>query len=358
VSTKPPSHDKWYEWGPLFHGVNVDKRGITLDLTKTSGVAVFERLLRTADVLVENFTPRVMEHFGLGWERLHEVNPEMIMVRMPAFGLDGPWRDRTGFAQTMASLTGLAWLTGFPDGPPVLLRGTCDPLAGMHAVVATLLAIIERDHHGGGRLVEAVMAEAALNAAAEQLVEASATGLAPGRQGNRGPVAAPQGLYQCAGEDNWLALAVASDDQWVALRTMIQNPLWASDSILSTTEGRRSEHDRLDRELAAYTADKDAHRLAMTLLDAGIPAGVVVRQSDIARNPQLRDRGLFEVEDHPVTGRHEVAMLPFRYSRVDGWLRSPAPTLGQHNQEVFEALGLSSSEIDGLRADGVIGESL
>jgi crotonobetainyl-CoA:carnitine CoA-transferase CaiB-like acyl-CoA transferase len=123
ASTKLPTEDRWWEWGPLFHGVNGGKRGITLDLGSRLGVEMFERLVETADVLVENYTPRVMEQFGLGWERVHEINPELVMVRMPAFGLDGPWRDRTGFAQTMECVTGMAWLTGFADGPPVLVRG-------------------------------------------------------------------------------------------------------------------------------------------------------------------------------------------------------------------------------------------
>ena len=123
TTVRPPSDDRWWEWCPLFHGVNSNKRAVTLDLTTEAGVSLFERLAGTADAIVENYTPRVLEQFGLGFERLHEVNPRLVLVRMPAFGLDGPWRDRTGFAQTMESITGMAWLTGFPDGPPVLVRG-------------------------------------------------------------------------------------------------------------------------------------------------------------------------------------------------------------------------------------------
>ena len=150
AAVKPPSVDRWWEWGPIFHAANANKRGITLDLSTPEGVSLFERLVATADAVVENYTPRVMEQFGLGWERLHAVNPAVVLVRMPAFGLDGPWRDRTGFAQTMESITGMAWRTGFPDGPPVLVRGACDPLAGVHAVFATLLGAppAGRDRHG------------------------------------------------------------------------------------------------------------------------------------------------------------------------------------------------------------------
>ena len=137
ASTRPPTHDRWWEWSPIFHAANAGKRGVTFDLSRPEGSEMFERLLQTADVLVENFTPRVMEQFGFDWDRVHSLNDQLIMVRMPAFGLDGPWRDRTGFAQTMECLTGMSWLTGFAEGPPVLVRGACDPLAGMHAVIAS-----------------------------------------------------------------------------------------------------------------------------------------------------------------------------------------------------------------------------
>ena len=117
AAARPPTEDRWYEWGFVFHGANAGKRGVTIDLTRPEGIEVFEQLARSADVVVENYTPRVMDQFGLGWERLHEINPRLIMVRMPAFGLDGPWRDRVGFAQTMEQVSGMAWMTGFTDAP-------------------------------------------------------------------------------------------------------------------------------------------------------------------------------------------------------------------------------------------------
>src|SRR5438067_2144237 len=240
TSVKPPTEDRWWEWGPLYHAVNTAKRGITVDLTRPEGVALFERLLGTADALLENYTPRVMEQFGLGWERVHEVNPRLVMVRMPAFGLTGPWRDRTGFAQTMECIAGMAWLTGFADGPPVLVRGACDPLAGMHAVYATLLALDERDRTGEGVLVDAAMVEAAVNAPVEPVIERDTTGTVLSRTGNRGGCGAPQGVYRCAGEDRWVAVAVADDEQWLALRSALGDPPWAGDAALGSAAGRRA----------------------------------------------------------------------------------------------------------------------
>jgi crotonobetainyl-CoA:carnitine CoA-transferase CaiB-like acyl-CoA transferase len=358
TSMRPSTQDQWWEWGPVFHSVNMNKRGITLDLTRPEGRAVFEQLLSSADVLVENYTPRVMEQFGLGWDHLHVMNPELIMVRMPAFGLDGPWRDRTGFAQTMECLTGMAWLTGFADGPPVLVRGACDPLAGMHAVFATLLAIIERDRSGGGRLVETVMVEAALNAAAEQVVEYGATGTILRRDGNRGPVAAPQGVYRCAGDDRWVALAVATDGQWRTLRLLLGQPAWSTDPSLDHAVGRRRAHDLIDHELSAWVIGQDAENVSSRLCSEGIPCEVVTPPRDIVANPNLQARSLFELVHHPVTGEHQIPVLPLRFSRVGRWIRSPAPTLGQHNNEIFGDLGLQPSDIEQLRRRGIVGDRL
>jgi crotonobetainyl-CoA:carnitine CoA-transferase CaiB-like acyl-CoA transferase len=352
-TTTAPRAEQWWEWCPVFHGANAGKRGITLAMNDPEGLALAKRLIAGADAVIENFTPRVMENFGLDWNAIHASNPRAVMVRMPAFGLDGPWRDRTGFAQTMEQLTGMAWVTGFADGPPLIPRGACDPFAGMHAVLALLSALEERDRTGVGMLVEVTMVEAALNAAAEQVVEHSADGTLLGRHGNRGPVAAPQGLYACAGAERWLALAVVTDDHWDALRELMGHPAWAQ------TIDRRAEHDRVDEELAAWCADRQLDDLVEELAAVGVPAAPVIVPRDIADNPQMRARRFFEALAHPVTGTHELPGLPFRFvSRGEQpWYRSAAPTLGQHNHEVLrEQLGLDDAEIEGLRARHVIGD--
>lgn len=354
-STKRPTDDRWWEWGPLFHAVNVGKRAITLDLTRSEGVDVFERLLKSADLLIENYTPRVMEQFGLGWDRVHRINPGVVMVRMPAFGLGGPWRDRTGFAQTMESITGMAWLTGPADGTPILVRGAGDPIAGIHAVFATLLALKQRDRDGQGRLVESPMIEAALNAAAEQLIEYQMTGTVPGRTGNRSRWAAPQGVYPCKGDDCWVAIAVTSDEQWRGLQAALGDPGWSADPALASSGGRQNDHDRIDAELSAWCTGRGAEEIAELLTRAGVPAAVVTPGPDLPNNPQLRYRQLFEVEDHPVTGRHEIPAMPFRFSRVDRWATRPSPTLGQHNDEVLSDVA-SPDELERLRQSGVIGD--
>jgi len=356
-STRPPTEDLWWEWGPIYHGANNGKRGITLDLTRPEGIELLKRIVAVSDVVLENFTPRVMDNFGLGWDTLRAVNPRLVMTRMPAYGLDGPWRDRTGFAQTMEAITGMAWVTGWVDGPPVLPRGPCDPLAALHAVFATMLALRDRETSGEGRLIEVTMIEAALNMAAEQVVEYGATGTVLERRGNRGPGAAPQNVYACAGHEQWLALAIATDEQWHRLREVLGDPEWAREPALATIAGRFDAHDTIDAELSRCFAARDARELAEELASRGVPAGYVIDARETARNPQMRHRGFFEIEDHPVTGRREVPVLPFRFRDLGRpWMRRPSPMLGQHNAEILGGLlDLGAAELADLEAAGIIG---
>jgi crotonobetainyl-CoA:carnitine CoA-transferase CaiB-like acyl-CoA transferase len=215
----------------------------------------------------------------------------------------------------------------------------------LHAVVALMLALGQRDIDGLGRLVESTMVEAVLNTAAEQLVEYGATGRLLSREGNRSALAAPQGVYQCRGDDQWLALAAVTDDHWTALQRIVR--------LRST----RADLDAIDEELSEWCRSRHVDSTVETLLDAGIPAAVVVSPREIVDNPQLRHRRLFEDEDHPVTGRHAIPALPFRFSRIDRWVHRPSPTLGQHNDEVLTELGFGAS-VDRLRGLGVIGERL
>jgi len=357
ASTQQPTADRWWEWSAMFHGINAGKRGITLDLSRPRGLALARALIARTDVLVENFSPRVFDNLGLRYAELARDNPGLVMVRMPAFGLDGPWRDRTGFAQTMEQISGLAWVTGFADGPPVIPRGPCDPLAGMHAVLALLVALEHRRRTGEGQLVESTMVEAALNAAADQVLEWQAYGKLLVRDGNRGPVAAPQNLYACRGQEQWLALAVVTDEQWRGLVEVLGGPAWASDPTLATRAGRRARHDVIDAELTRWCAGQERDALVAQLLARGVPAAPVLHPREAAANPQMRARGFFQLETHPVTGAHELPGLPMHFSDLERWYRSPAPTLGQHTEEVLrDLLDLDHETIAELRAEGIIGE--
>src|SRR5262245_9626496 len=348
--------DALWECGSIYHGANPGKRGITLKLDDPAGRELLLRLVRGADVLIENYSVRVMEHFDLGWPALRAANPRLVMVRMPAWGLDGPWRDRVGFAMNVEQASGLAWLSGYPDLAMVV--NSCDPVGALHAVFALTLALEDRERTGEGQLVEVPLVEPALNFAAAQVIEHSAYGVLLPRTGNRGPSAAPQGVYRCAGPGEWLALAVASDEQWRALRRALGDPAWARDRALDAAAGRHAAHDRIDAELGRWCGARARDAAVEALLAAGVPAHPLVNAHRVMPNPQLEHRGFFQELDHVHTGRSRYPGLPFGWEG-DGtrWHRRPPPTLGQHNDEVLGGeLGLSPEELAELRAKKVIGE--
>ena len=328
--------DDWWEYGWLFHAMNTNKSSVTLDLQSQDGIRLVKELVRQADVVVENFSPRVMEQFGLDADTLLGCNPRLTVMRMPAFGLTGPWRDRVGFAPTMEQIAGLAWVTGLPDGPPIAPRGACDPLAGAHAAFAVLAALEFTERTGHGQLVEVPMIETVLNVTAAQTIEFEVFGSVLERRGNRGHPGARQNLYRCAGEDNWIALTVRTDGEW--------------DALVALAGGQ-------DTDLEQWLRTQEAAAVVEGLAGAGIPAAVVVSPSLVTENPQLRHRGFFERLEHPRTGAGLYPCPPFApLDGADRWLFRSPPTLGGHNTEVLtELCGLTDAELERLAAQGVIG---
>lgn len=362
------SHQKqWYEYSAMFLSTNTNKEGLTLNLEDPAGVELAKTLLKHCDVFVENYSPRVIEKFGLDWDTVHGINPRCIMVRMPAFGLDGPWKNHVGFAQTMEQISGMAWLTGHVDDQPRIQRGPCDPMAGMNAAFAILVAMEERRSTGKGALIECPMVEGALNAAAEQMVEYSAYGRLLQRMGNRCPDAAPQGLYACAGHtrknEQWLALSIETDAQWQQLKAALGHPAWANDPALDHLAGRQARHDQLDLHLQHFLQDQALEQILEQWSQQAIPVAPVRSSVKTWQHPQLMARGFFEELQHPLVGKHLHPAAPFRFATRDSrgaqWLRSAAPTVGQHNALILQQLlGLDEGAIAQLTRDHVIGELL
>ncbi len=298
-----------------------------------------------------------MEQFGLTDDALRKVNPKLVFARMPAFGVDGPWRERVGFAPTMEQIAGLAWVTGLPEAPPVTPRGACDPLAGVHAAFAVLAALNFAERTGTGQLVELPMLETVLNATAIQAIEAQVFGVTLSRRGNRGHSAAIQNIYRCAGSDDWIAITVGDDAQWQALVELMNRPAWCEDEELSTVAGRHSRADDIDGRLADWFAGQSRDSTVELLAGAGIPAAPVVSPSLVTDNPQLRERGFFEALHHASTGLGLYPCPPFaRLAGQDSWLLRPPPKLGEHNEEILrDRCGLTDEELTRLAAGGVIG---
>jgi len=348
----------WWERSAHYLCSNTNKRDLAIDLSRPEGLDLLKTLIARSDAVIENFSPRVLSNFGLDWETVHAINPECVLVRMPAFGLSGPWRDNTGFAQTMEHVTGLAWLTGHRSDQPRNQGGPSDPNAGMHAAFALLVGLAERDATQLGCHLEVTMVEAALNAAAELVIEFSAHGHRLERDGNRSPNAAPQGLYSCRGSDEWLAVSVTTDHEWEALLAVL-GPFELSEAAqLATYEERRARHDELDEWIGAWAADRDAEEAVELLVAAGIPAGVGRDPRSLLEHPHLQFRRFHEIVEHPVVGRLAIPTVPFRFASVERWISTAAPLLGAHNREILaDELGVELEHYQDLQEMGVIGHS-
>ncbi len=337
-AARPPSWDQWWEWGPVFLCSNNNKRGMSVELGTEAGRAVALELIAASDLVIENFSPRVMANFGLEWDAVAAANPRAVMVRMPAFGLDGPWRDRVGFAQTMEQATGMAWMTGHADGPPIIPRGVCDPIAGLHAAFAAIAALVVRDRDGIGVHVESTMVESALNVAAEMLVEYSRNGIELRRNGNRGPGAHPQGVYPCQGNDEWVALAALDDAARASLARLIGG----------------SEPGLDDKLISAWTALRSVADAVDALRECGIAAAPLVPPAALLSEPHLHTRGFWETIDHPVAGSFLCTGMPFAFvGEPRHWMRRAAPLYGQHTAEVLrDVLGHSEQDLVELQESG------
>ncbi len=349
-------NDLLWEWSHVFHGTNPGKRDITLRLDHEDGLELLKRLIADADILIENFSARVMPSFGLDEETVRRLNPRVIFVRMPAFGLDGPWRDRAGFAMTVEQVSGLAWVTGYED-MPLVVRGACDPLGSAHAVFAIGLALEERRRTGLGQLVEVALVEPALAVAAEQVIEYSAYGVLLGRSGNTMPHAAPQGLFETRSESERVAVSVSTDEEWRGLCRVLEADDWRLSERLSTHRGRLENHTALVERLSAWIATRSRDEVLQALLAAGVPASASINSHALMPNPQLTARRFFQTMKHPVTGETRYPAFPAIFSRLERDLhRAPPPTLGQHNREVLHGeLGVDDREFERLEAEGVIG---
>jgi crotonobetainyl-CoA:carnitine CoA-transferase CaiB-like acyl-CoA transferase len=339
--------DRWYERSGIWQGTNLNKRDITLDLTSDRGRELVRLLAREADVVVENFSPRVIEQFGLDYESLKAIKPDVICVRMPGFGLQGPWRDYVGWALNIEQTSGMSAVTGYPDGPPCNIQGPADPIVGVHAGTALLAALEHRRRTGEGQLIEVAQIEVAACLAAEPVIEYSMNSVVPGREGNhtRGCL---QGVYSTAAEDDWIAVSVRDDTDLTGLGAVLSRPdlKWGM------------AHDEFDAAVAEWARTRTAAEAVDSLRAHQIPAEQVLTVERMYDLPQLDARNFYQEVEHPVTGPHRYPGWPFtvtpgprRHHRL------PPPTLGQHNAEILHGLGLTDDEIDELRASRVIGET-
>jgi crotonobetainyl-CoA:carnitine CoA-transferase CaiB-like acyl-CoA transferase len=359
TATDPALGDAWYERSLMWQATNLNKRSLTLDLGADEGKRLLSELCAEADVFVENYAARVVEQFGFDYESLRKINPSMVVMRLPGFGLTGPWRDFVGWGNAFEQLAGLAWVTGYPDGQPKTPGGYIDPTVGMHAAVALMAALEHRDRTREGQLVEVAQIEVGASMSAPQVIAESISGVAPGRIGNRAGAYAPQGVYRCADETTSLvAVSVRHDEEWKALLTVMGHPEALADAAYNTFPGRASHHDELDEAIQSWFSEQSCDDVLDALQAAGIPAAKVLTADGFNEDPQLVSRSFYQEVEHPLSGPRLFPRYPMQFSfeAPMGPHRAPAPLLGQHNNQVLgDELGLTEAELRELRDANVVG---
>ena len=347
-----------YNRNANYNTVNRNKLGITLDLTTEEGKGLFLELAAIADVVAENFATRVMSNFGLEYADLKRVNPSIIMLRMPAFGLQGPYAHYPGNGGTTEPMTGMTSLLGYKDGVP-LSSGIMhtDAIGGEMGFAALLIALHHRHRTGQGQVIELSQQEAAISFIGDRVVEFSMTGRVPKRQGNRDRWMAPHGNYRCRGAESWVAISVRSDAEWQRFCTLLGRQDLAEDPRFLHAQGRRDYADTVDELVEKWTLAKDAYAVMELLQGQGIPCAPVLKAQEVLENPHLSARGFFETVHHPEAGTHQMAGMAWRLSRTPGRIRLPAPCLGEHSRRVLtEYLGLQEAELADLEQRGITGQ--
>jgi crotonobetainyl-CoA:carnitine CoA-transferase CaiB-like acyl-CoA transferase len=341
------------EQSASFNTVNRNKLDVTLDLMSADGKDLLKRLVAVADVVVENYSAGVLPKLGLGYEALKAVNPELVMLSMPAFGTTGPWSAYRAYGSTVEHASGLPHLNGEADWPPTMVHVAYgDAVGGLNGAAALLTALRHRRRTGEGQYLDLSQSEGLFPLGIHGILHQSVIGRPPVRTGNRSPDCAPHGVYPARGEDQWVVIQVLTEPQWRALRGIV-----AGLDAFGDVPDRLARRDELDRVVAAWTQPREAAEIMHELQANGVPAAAVYSALDVLADPHLAARGQWQMIERAYVGRQPNPVAPYRVGEVPYAIEAPAPTLGQHNRRVLgELLGLTDAELARLTRAGVIGD--
>jgi crotonobetainyl-CoA:carnitine CoA-transferase CaiB-like acyl-CoA transferase len=342
----------------FFNHWNRNKQSITLDMSYLEAREIVLKLTKISDVVIENFSPRVMSNWELNYEKLKEVRPDLIMVSMSGMGRTGPWKDFVAFGPTIQAFSGLTYLTSFTQDSPIGIGyAYADLIAGLYGAFAVLAALEHRDRTGKGQYIDLSEYEAMSTFMGPTLLDIGVNQKEVLPQGNQPDyvIAAPYGCYRCLGEDRWCVIAVFEEDEWQALCEVLGRPAWTREQRFSTLSKRKENAEALDELLGRWTAQHTPEEVVYLLQEAGVQAGVVQNAEDLAQDPQLIAREFFVHLDHPVLGKTISDRFPIKFKdnpRAD-W--KAAPLLGENNRYVYrELLGFTEEELSSYVEKGII----
>ena len=351
----PPETGADLDSSGMFNQWNQGKKSIGVDLSHPQGIELVKRFVAISDVVMQNFATGVMERLGLAYEVLRQVNPRIILASISGYGQSGPYRHYMGYGPATSPLTGISSVTGYVGGSAEEVGVSMpDPNAGITAAYAVVSALARRDASGVGDHLDISLVEASAAFGLEAWMQHALNGTQPARAGNRDPFMSPHGCFPCQGEDEWVAIACANDDEWRRLAGLIDASL-LDDARFATCEARKTNEDALESIVSVWTRRRDRWRVTAQLQGVGIAAFPSFTCRDIVEDPHLNARGYIERLAHPKVGARAHTGIPWRLLRRPNGVRNPAPCLGADTHELLrDVLGMSESEIADLGASGVV----
>lgn len=340
----------------VFNQYNQGKRSLAVNLSQSAGVDLVCDLVAQSDIVVENFAPGVMDKLGLGYDKLSDLNPSLIMLSLSGYGATGPYKKRVAYGVALVMISGLASLTGYRDGPPSDVGiPYADPNAGLHGAFALLAALWHRRRTGRGQHIDLSMFESQVAVLAEAVMAKAMTGESPPRLGNRDPWMSPHGFFPCKGDDVWVALCSRDDHDWRNLSSVMERPDLALDPRFATLHSRKQHEDELETIVARWTGTLSPHEVARRLQASGVPGFPVYSAKDLVEDTHLNTRGYFTKLTHPEVGSRVHAGIPWQYTKTPLTVKRPAPVLGADTEYVVkEILGRSDGDLEYLVSHGVL----
>lgn len=335
---------------------NRNKLGITLNLNQPEGIALVKKLVQISDIIVENFSPRVMANWGISYHSLKKLKPNIIMASLSIMGHSGPWRNYSGFGPTAQAFSGITHLTAYPGHPPSGLGFSyADHIAALYTSLALMGALEFRNRTGKGQYIDLSETEAIAGLLSGAIRDYTLEGIDPQPEGNSSSIAAPYGVYPCLGTDRWCAISVTNEIEWAGFKSALGHPQWAEDNRFTASSDRIKNSEALDHYIRSWTQGHEAEEVMVLLQREGVPAGITQNASDLAHDPQLQSRSFFIDLTHSVLGKTTTDASPIRLTNSPAEYRRASPSPGQDNDYIFrEVLRLSDAEINRLRRDKII----